>query len=578
MHGSFMISSAYLKFWSYVACLVLFCALHVCSYSAYAQTIPSSADLSRVTKPFEKSQRVIPDFVSPKTKGEFQALQPPKGAGEYHFTLKKLIIEGSSVYGQDELLPLYSAIIDTEVSVAEVFDIANAITQKYRDDGYILAYSIIPPQEIDDGEVKIGIVEGSVDRVYADGLDVEPSSLIQDIMNKIQGKTAFNVQNLEKRLLLLNRMTGYSAYSVLEPAENGSEGAINIKIVFEPSKNIYRVGADNYGSHFVGPWQGSLSARIPHHKYVHGETNIAVYSTPHVNELKFFSLSNTSLLNSKGLTMDSSIRLSRSEPGESLADVDLASRYLSLRIKFEQPLMLSRQKQFNVFGSFNYTNSSSDVLAARFFDDRLRAVRIGFNGYTTNLYGGSLQGRATLSQGLDIMGARETGAADLSRERGRSDFTKLDAQISYRTAFLGNFGLNTTLSGQYSVTPLLSSEEFGYGGYSIGRAYNNSEITGDSGVAALAELSYYKWSHYKGRGLKPGFVPFIYYDVGKIWNQDRDAKPESAASAGVGLQMNWGSLGAIRATMAQPLSRSVANPVRGNGKNPRFLVSFQKQF
>lgn len=574
-----MISSAYLKFrlffCFYIVCL---CGLLVMCRGVLAQDVPATADLSRLTKPFEIPQRVVPDLQSPRTDQKFQALKAPQGAEEYRFVLSDLNIEGLSVYSEHELSELYSDMIGIEISVADIFDLANRLTQKYRNDGYILAYSVIPPQEIDHGAVKIKVVEGSVDRVYAEGLDAQSSVFIQDIMNKIQGKTAFNVRNLEKRLLLLNRMTGYSAYSVLEPTQDGSEGAISIKIVFTPLENMYRFGIDNYGSRFVGPWQSSLSARIPHHKHIHGETNVALYSTPNINELKFLSVSNTTLLNSKGLTMNSSVRISRSEPGENLADVDLASRYLSLAMRFEHPLLLSRQKQLSVSGAFEYTNSSSDVLAARFFDDRLRVLRFGFSGYTTTFYNGSLQGRGTISQGLNILGVRQTGAADLSRERGRSNFTKVDAQINYRRTFLSHFGFNTVLSGQYSATPLLSSEEFGYGGYAVGRAYNNSEITGDRGIAALFELSYFKWGAYSGRGTMPGISPFIFYDVGKVWNQDRDGKPESGASAGIGAQMNWGKYGSVRATIAQPLSRSVDNPIRGNGKNPRFLLSISKQF
>lgn len=546
--------------------------------AAHAQNVPASADLSRIAQPLEESKTVIPQMSPPETQGQYTALEPPEGAGQYQFELKKIIIEGGSVYAQAELSELYQARINTKVSVAEIFEIANAITRKYRDDGYILAQTFVPPQEIDGGTVRISITEGMVNRIYPQGLDDKSANLIQDIMDQVAEKTAFNIHSLEKRLLLLNRMTGYNAYSVLEPSKSGVQGAIDIKIVFEPRENIFRVGADNYGSRFVGPWQGSVSAAIPHHKYLHGETRVAIYTTPNINELKFLSLSNISLLNSKGLTMESALSLSRSEPGEALADVDLASRYLSLRLKFEQPLLLSRRKQLQLFGAFEYTNSSSDVLAARFFDDRLRAVRVGVNGYITQVLNGSLQGRAALSQGLDIMGARQTGSADLSRERGRSDFTKLDAQLTYRTGMLKNFGLNTSLFGQYSATPLLSSEEFGYGGYSAGRAYNNSEITGDSGLSALLELSYNKWNDYNGSAAIPGIAPFIFYDIGKVWNRDPDSKPQSGASAGLGVQINWAQHGTARATLAQPLTRSVANPVRGNGKNTRFMLSISKQF
>ena len=50
------------------------------------------------------------------------------------------------------------------------------------------------------------------------------------------------------------------------------------------------------------------------------------------------------------------------------------------------------------------------------------------------------------------------------------------------------------LSGQWASGPLYSSEEFGYGGKNFGRAYDQSELTGDHGVAASVEVDYAGWS------------------------------------------------------------------------------------
>ncbi len=545
---------------------------------AHAQSIPSSADPARVIKPFERDFSPSLEDDLNISEGNQTLLSAPEGAEGYRFVLKSLKIQGVNVYSETELQQLYTNKINQEINVSEIFDIANAISAKYRSDGYILTQAILPPQEIDDGLVTIRVVEGSVSDVRTTGLQHASSKLIQNILSGIKNSVAFNVRNLEKQLLLLNRMTGLRAYSVLEPSEDSEEGAIGVHIVFEENPKSYQISADNYGSRFVGPWQGAISARIPHAHKLHGEANIAVYTSPQTKELRFLSVSERLLLTSKGLTMDASARVSRSEPGDSLADVDLNTRYLSLRLNFEHPILLSRHKQFNIFTGLEYNNSESDVLSARFFDDRLRIIRLGFSGYSTQFLGGSLQGRATLSQGLNIFGARQSGSDDLSREQGRSNFTKVDARLSYRSRLAKAFGLNTTFSGQYSAHPLLSSEEFGYGGYALGRAYNNSEITGDSGVGFLAELSYYGWQQHKQTGIWPDFVPFTYYDIGKVWNRDRNSKPESGASAGLGVQMNWSNQASVRATVSIPLTREVVNPVHGNGKNPRFLLSFQRQF
>ena len=108
------------------------------------------------------------------------------------------------------------------------------------------------------------------------------------------------------------------------------------------------------------------------------------------------------------------------------------------------------------------------------------------------------------SQGLDILGARESGSPDLSRAAGRSDFTKLTVTTQRLQALGGGFSLLTAANGQYAFSPLLAAEEFGFGGTQFGRGYDPAELTGDHGLAAKLELSY---------GAEPDLPAFKSYQV-----------------------------------------------------------------
>ena len=73
-------------------------------------------------------------------------------------------------------------------------------------------------------------------------------------------------------------------------------------------------------------------------------------------------------------------------------------------------------------------------------------------------------------------------------------------------------------------------------------------------------------------------VPFAFYDIGKVWNHDLDAKPQSAASAGFGTYYNYNQTVSGTLQVAYPLTRPVATPIMNGEDGPRILFSLSVGF
>ena len=84
---------------------------------------------------------------------------PPSKAERIKFVLVGVVVEGATVYRDIDFLPLYEPYLKREVSLADVYQIADAITAKYQNDGYILSRVIVPPQRIRGGIVRLRLVE-----------------------------------------------------------------------------------------------------------------------------------------------------------------------------------------------------------------------------------------------------------------------------------------------------------------------------------------------------------------------------------------------------------------------------------
>jgi hemolysin activation/secretion protein len=235
-----------------------------------------------------------------------------------------------------------------------------------------------------------------------------------------------------------------------------------------------------------------------------------------------------------------------------------------------------RQRQENLAVSlmFDGRNAHTDIQGSELSNDHVRAVRGGVTYDTADRWDGYNSVTATLSQGIGVLGASRAGDLNLSRAQAEADFTRLEWQYNRQQFFGQEVMLIGQLAGQVASGALYSSEEFGFGGSDLGRGYDTSEITGDHGVAAGVEMRYLGIPDQSGIGL----APYLFYDIGKVWNEDSGAGNASASSAGLGLRLShesglYSSLG-----VAFPLTRAVDAPLYGNGKNPRLMFQMGYNF
>ena len=143
----------------------------------------------------------------------------------------------------------------------------------------------------------------------------------------------------------------------------------------------------------------------------------------------------------------------------------------------------------------------------------------------------------SLDKGLKIVGASREGLKDLSREKGRADFTRLRLNASRLQRVWRRLSLFADIRSQFANSKLLASEEFGLGGEGCGRAYDPAQVAGDDGVCLLAELRY---GHNFGAEFLRGYQVYGFYDVGRVWRKHPGALENSArlSSAGLGVRFN----------------------------------------
>jgi hemolysin activation/secretion protein len=128
----------------------------------------------------------------------------PKGAEKVFLLVRGVKITGSTVYQPKDLAPLYKDLVGRRVSLAAVYALAQAITTKYGNEGYVLSRAVVPPQQLDPkgAIVQIEVVEGYIDKVAWPPQLSRYHDFFTDYAAKITAQRPANIRTIERYLLL----------------------------------------------------------------------------------------------------------------------------------------------------------------------------------------------------------------------------------------------------------------------------------------------------------------------------------------------------------------------------------------
>ncbi len=552
---------------------------------AFAQnlpnSIPGSADPSRTLD--DQKPLPVPDetLAAPAPK-KSAVPNIPEGMEKVTFVLQDITVEGMTAYDPIEFVPLYRDMLGGTVSAAQLYEVMGKIQQRYLDDGYALTKVIIPEQDIDNGRVKLLVIEGHVSSVEISP-DIRPSPVIDDAARRIAKMRPLNVRTLERIMLIVNDLPDSNLSAVLaNPLETGVQELGGVRLILQknPSKTARgSIGIDNHGSVFTGPWEGKFNAKGYHIGPSYSEFSLFALGTVPLDEQKLLSAAyETPVFGASGAKVNFSIAEARTEPGSNLSTLDIKGSSISYEAGISYPIIRQREMTLVADAGFEWKDARTKILGDELYDDRLRIVKAGLNLNFLDGWAGYNVADIHYSQGLNILGVRKAGSIDLSRADGDPDFKKFEFLAGRVQALPKNFELFAVVNGQYSFNPLLSAEEFGFGGGQIGRGYDSSEITGDHGIAASLELRYRTQLQVFNTTL--AMVPYAFYDVGKVWNIDPNSKNNiSAASAGLGVRLVLDDRWNMDFNLAKPLTKSAANELKYvNDLGARALFSLTYNF
>ena len=533
----------------------------ISTVGAFAQqtpTVPSTLQPGSAERQLNKPREPVPD-TQQGVSIDLQAAQaPPPNADSLTFELTSLEVTGASVIASSELTARARSQVGKTVSVAWLYQAAAEMTARYRNSGYILSSVVVPQQRISGGHVTLQAVEGYVANVRIEGDKGRRAGLLEKMSQRVMQERPLRNATLERFILLLNDLPGVAAQAILQPSQ-GVAGASELIVRLHQSPASVSAAVSNRGSKLQGPTQVQANAAVNSLLGIFDETSLQYLQGLPGEELRFYSLTHRERLTASGLqaTVSASRSRSNTQLGEEFLENHLQTDSKQASLELAYPLVRTRALNLALRGSFRYNDGRTDGVDATLNHDILSTFATGISLDVTDSARGVNLLDLDYSHGVTALGASHYGDPLASRPGGRPDFSKMTANLARLQSLGGPFSLLIGLNGQYAFSKVLIAEEYAYGGEYFGRAYDVSELVGDSGLAGKIEVRYTL-----DTAVGFGMTLYGFGEDGKVWRRittDVDTpRTDSAVSVGGGARFTFTRFLSGYVEAAKPTNHEVA--------------------
>jgi hemolysin activation/secretion protein len=428
-------------------------------------------------------------------------LQAPAGTARLSFIVGRLVVEGAFPELESETRSLAQAVEGHRVTVAQIYEFANALEQTYARAGYVLVRVTVPPQKLNDrGALRIVVVDGFIEKVQVDNVPDRVRVLVTHRMASLVGRRHIKLDEIERRLLTAGDVPGFRLKSTLARGTTPG-GAL---LVLEGTHQLVSAAAsvDNHLPSSLGTWSYGANVAL-NSPFGFGEQFYA--SAQSGGDLRRFSDSTSPLrvlgagavlpLGLDGWILNPEYTNSRSQPKAVNGGLASIGQFQRFALRTSYPLIRTRTNTLGLTESFEYINQN---VALPLFEtdlsrDRYGVLRTGA-AYETGLpwWGAALQSSATFSHGT---GGRDRADADasgipLSRQGAGPLFSKANVDAHLTQPLPAEFRVDLIGRAQAAFgKPLLVPEQFSLDGPQAISAYPSGTLNVDQGGTLRGELS-----------------------------------------------------------------------------------------
>jgi hemolysin activation/secretion protein len=517
--------------------------LTICAYQgiAIAQPIPPNPITPIPSQPKTPPLPPPPEnLLQTPAPAPISPIKAPNVPGT--FTFRKFEFVGNTAISTDELVKATLAYVGKPITFGQLLEAEGAIAKLYTDRGYINSGGVIPIGKVQDGIIKIQIVEGELENIKVTGTQRLNPEYIRSRL-AIATTKPLNKDRLLEALQLLRLDPLIDSLSAdLSTGSRPELGILDVRIT-EAEPFSAQINLDNGRSPSVGEFRRSI--QLNHANLLGFGDGLSVNYTD-TNGSDAIDASYTLPINPQNGTLSFAYNKTNSNVIEPPFDrIDITGNSQAYQLTYRQPLFQSTTQEFALGLTASHQESKTTLLGEAFplsagADSQGRtqvsALRF-FQEYTTRNPTEVFVARSQFSLGVEPFAAPNSNPgidapvdSFFAAWRGQAQYVRLLATESL---------LLVRADVQLADKSLVTLEQFALGGLHSVRGYRQDALLTDNGIFISAEaqlpiLRVPEWS-----GILH-LIPFI--DFGTTWNSSGKPSPEfpTLLSPGLGLQLKLG--------------------------------------
>lgn len=473
--------------------------------------LPLSAEPNRQTEVGSEEERLrrpkeleVPERPTPSVELPAEEPLPGPSVGVVEISVSHVLVEGATLIPDQDLSELTVPLIGRRVSLGELRETARAITRWYRRRGYVTSRAFIPAQSVEEGRVRIRVLEGKVGSLTIEGNRYFSKEVLLRHV-KVRSGEIFQLQRLERSLSRLNAHPDRKVTSVLVKGARPETTDLIFRVTdrkpIHASYGIDTLGTKATGEfrhHWVGV-HGNLTGQ--------GDQGVIRGMVTEFNGLRGGTASYLRPLGSSGLTGTLDVSGVKSNVGGDLKSLlargDAVTVSPGLIIPwFERQRVMAPEEsegfqlpwagradwEVEVATGFDFKRIRTYLDEVNQSKDDLRVARFGMNLLEKDTHGRSLFIHEIRWGIGDFLGASHPEDPAASRLKTGGSFLRW--VINGIRIQPGPWGTSLLVRGSAQLTTdrLVPAEQFRLGGFDTVRGYPEGEFLADSGFQGTLEL------------------------------------------------------------------------------------------
>jgi hemolysin activation/secretion protein len=427
--------------------------------------------------------------------------------------VERIDVKGSTVFSPEELQAAVAPFVGQSLTFEDLQAAADAVTQLYLNAGYITSEAIIPPQDIEDGIVRLLVIEGRIDEIRVEGTNRLTGYVERRVA--LAGTQPVNQIELERQLQQLQLDPLFdNVEASLRRGEAENSSILLVRVTEAPALSG-SLALDTLSPPSVGEFRTGATLQLLNPLGL-GDRLFASYSRSTTGGSNAYELGYLVPLNPRGGTL--LLRATPSDyeitdPNQITFDLGLEGTTDQYTIQYRQPLTRSVEEEFALSLGYQYRDGST-LIGGLILPSTITSVLIFGQDYLKRDSHGVWGAESKFRIGTDTFDATNNpdpfADGQFLSWQGRVQRFQIlspDSQLLVR----GNL--------QLTLNSLLGSEQFFVGGAQSVRGYYQNQRFGDNGFSLSVENRLTVLKQPDGEPLLR-LHPFI--DMGYVWNSRSD--------------------------------------------------------